>query len=197
MTDQILQNYLSDAIQSFRNYKKLAERALEQVTDEEFFRQIDEESNSLAIIVKHIAGNLKSRWTDFLTSDGEKDFRNRDSEFIAEGDTRESLMQFWEEGWNCLFVALEPLKVEDFEKTITIRQQPHTICEAINRQLTHYAYHIGQITFLAKHFRAAEWKSLSVPKNKSAQFNSFMAEKKDDSRKQVELAQEFTKDLEK
>jgi Protein of unknown function (DUF1572) len=167
------------------------------VTDEEFFRQIDEESNSLAIIVKHIAGNLKSRWTDFLTSDGEKDFRNRDSEFIAEGDTRESLMQFWEEGWNCLFVALEPLKVEDFEKTITIRQQPHTICEAINRQLTHYAYHIGQITFLAKHFRAAEWKSLSVPKNKSAQFNSFMAEKKDDSRKQVELAQEFTKDLEK
>jgi hypothetical protein len=197
MTSQILQNYLSDAIQSFRNYKKLAERALEQVTDEEFFRQIDEESNSLAIIVKHIAGNLKSRWTDFLTSDGEKDFRNRDSEFIAEGDTRESLMQFWEEGWNCLFVALEPLKVEDFEKTITIRQQPHTICEAINRQLTHYAYHIGQITFLAKHFRAAEWKSLSVPKNKSAQFNSFMAEKKDDSRKQVELAQEFTKDLEK
>jgi hypothetical protein len=197
MTDQILKNYLSDAIQSFRNYKKLAERALEQVTDEEFFRQIDEESNSLAIIVKHIAGNLKSRWTDFLTSDGEKDFRNRDSEFIAEGDTRESLMQFWEEGWNCLFVALEPLKVEDFEKTITIRQQPHTICEAINRQLTHYAYHIGQITFLAKHFRAAEWKSLSVPKNKSAQFNSFMAEKKDDSRKQVELAQEFTKDLEK
>jgi hypothetical protein len=196
MTDQILKNYLSDAIQSFRNYKKLAERALEQVTDEEFFRQIDEESNSLAIIVKHIAGNLKSRWTDFLTSDGEKDFRNRDSEFIAEGDTRESLMQFWEEGWNCLFVALEPLKVEDFEKTITIRQQPHTICEAINRQLTHYAYHIGQITFLAKHFRAAEWKTLSVPKNKSAQFNSFMAEK-DDGRKQVELAQEFVKNSEK
>lgn len=195
MTNQILENYLSDAIASFRNYKKLAERAMEQISDEEFFRQIGEESNSVAIIVKHIAGNLKSRWTDFLTSDGEKDFRNRDSEFIAEGDTRESLMQFWEEGWQILFNELGALKAEDFVKTITIRQQPHTIFEAINRQLTHYAYHIGQIAFLAKHFRSADWKTLSVPKNKSTQFNRFMAENKGDSRKQVELAQEFTKDL--
>lgn len=195
MTNQIIENYLSDAIQSFRNYKKLAERALEQISDEEFFKQIDEESNSIAIIVKHIAGNLKSRFTDFLTSDGEKDFRNRDSEFIAEGDTRESLMEFWEESWQILFSELGALKADDFEKTITIRQQQHTICEAINRQLTHYSYHIGQITFLAKHFRSTEWKTLSVPKNKSAQFNSFMAENKDEKRKQVELAQEFNEKI--
>ena len=197
MTDQIIENYLSDAIASFCNYKKLAERAMEQISDEEFFKQIDEESNSIAIIVKHIAGNLKSRWTDFLTTDGEKDFRDRDSEFIAESETRESLMRFWEEGWQILFNELGSLKAEDFVKKITIRQQPHTICEAINRQLAHYAYHIGQITFLAKHFRASEWKTLSVPKNKSAQFNNFMAENKADKRKQVELAQEFNNNLDK
>lgn len=191
MTNQIIENYLSDAIASFRNYKKLAERAMEQISDEEFFKQIDEESNSLAIIVKHIAGNLKSRWTDFLVADGEKDFRDRDNEFVAEVNTRESLMGFWEEGWQILFNELGELKAEDFSKTITIRQQKHTICEAINRQLTHYAYHIGQITFLAKHFKSTEWKNLSVPKNKSSQFNSFMAENKDDERKQVELAREF------
>lgn len=193
MSFQIINNYLSDAIASFRNYKKLAEKAMEQISDEEFFRLIDEESNSIAIIVKHIAGNLKSRWTDFLTSDGEKDFRNRDSEFVAENDTRESLMQFWEESWQILFDNLEPLKPADFEKTITIRSQPHTICEAINRQLTHYAYHVGQITFLAKHFRSAEWKTLSVPKNKSLEFNAFMEENKSDRRKQMELAEKFGK----
>ncbi len=193
MKNQIIENYLTDAIASFRNYKKLAEKAMEQISDEEFFRLIDEESNSIGIIVKHIAGNLKSRWTDFLTSDGEKDFRNRDSEFVAENDTRESLMQFWEEGWQILFDNLEPLNPNDFEKTITIRSQPHTICEAINRQLTHYAYHVGQITFLAKHFRSAEWKTLSVPKNKSLEFNSFMEENKTDRRKQMELAEKFGK----
>lgn len=197
MSDQIIENYLSDSIQSFRNYKKLAERAMEQISDEEFFKQIDAESNSIAIIVKHITGNLKSRWTDFLISDGEKDFRNRDSEFIAESDTRESLIECWEESWQILFSELGVLKADDFEKTITIRQQQHTICEAINRQLTHYSYHIGQITFLAKHFRVGDWKTLSVPKNKSAQFNNFMAENKSDGRKQVELAQEFTKESEK
>lgn len=193
MKNQIIENYLTDAIASFRNYKKLAEKAMEQISDEEFFRLIDEESNSIAIIVKHIAGNLKSRWTDFLTADGEKDFRNRDSEFVAENDTRESLMQFWEEGWQILFDNLEPLTPNDFEKTITIRSQPHTICEAINRQLTHYAYHVGQITFLAKHFRSAEWKTLSVPKNKSLEFNAFMEENKSDRRKQMELAENFGK----
>ncbi len=193
MKKQIIENYLADAIMSFRNYKKLADKAIEQVSDEEFFRQIDEESNSIAIIVKHIAGNQLSRWTDFLTADGEKDFRDRDSEFVTENDTRESLLELWESGWNCLFGALESSTVEDFGKTITIRGQKHTICEAINRQLTHYAYHIGQIVFLAKHFRSNEWKTLSVPKNKSDQFNQFMTENKVETRKQIELAEEFGK----
>jgi hypothetical protein len=193
MKKQIIENYLSDAIAAFRNYKNLAEKAMAQVRDEEFFRLIDAESNSIAIIVKHLAGNAVSRWTDFLTADGEKDFRNRDNEFVTEGDTRESLMQFWEQGWQAVFTALEPLTAADFAKTITIRGQPHTICEAVNRQLTHYAYHIGQITFLAKHFRSSEWQTLSVPKNKSVQFNQFMDENKNDKRKQVELAEEFGK----
>lgn len=191
MKKTIIENYLTDAIATFRNYKKLAEKAMAQVSDEEFFRLIDAESNSIAIIVKHISGNLKSRFSDFLTSDGEKDFRNRDSEFVTYNDTRESLMQSWEEGWQTLFVAIEPLNAKDFDKKITIRQQSHTICEAINRQLAHYAYHIGQITFLAKHFKSSEWQTLSVPKNKSAQFNQFMDENKNDKRKQVELAEVF------
>lgn len=193
MDELIIKNYLSDAISTFRNYKKLADKSIAQVSDEEFFKQIDEESNSIAIIVKHIAGNQLSRWTDFLTTDGEKDFRNRDTEFITENKTRESLLEYWERGWQTLFDALEPLKAEDFSKTISIRSQPHTICEAINRQLTHYAYHVGQITFLAKHFRSSEWQTLSVPKNKSLEFNSFMNENKGDSRKQIELADEFGK----
>jgi hypothetical protein len=194
MTYQIVENYLRDAIESFRNYKKLADKSMEQVSDEEFFKQIDEESNSIAVIIKHISGNQISRWTDFLTTDGEKDFRNRDSEFIVESDTRESLLAYWERGWKVLFAAIEPLNVEDFEKTITIRGQKHTICEAINRQLTHYSYHIGQIAFLAKHFRSKDWKTLSVPKNKSNDFNNFMSQNPDATRKQIDLANEFGKD---
>ena len=172
----IIENYHLDALQSFRNYKKLAERAIEQISDGEFDTTIDAESNSVALIVKHVAGNLRSRWTDFLTSDGEKDFRNRDAEFEMTGDTRESLMNFWNEGWQTLFDNIEPLTVEDFSKTVTIRGEPHTIVEAINRQLTHYAYHIGQIVFLAKHLKSSEWKTLSVPRNKSGQFNQFLAD---------------------
>ena len=174
---ETITNYHSDALESFRNYKKLAERAIEQVSDEEFFYTIDAEANSIAVVVKHIAGNLHSRWSDFLTADGEKPSRNRDMEFELAGDTRESLMQFWVGGWETLFNAIEPLTVEDFSKTITIRGEPHSIVEAINRQLTHYAYHIGQIVLLAKHFRSADWKTLSVPKNKSAEFNQFLADK--------------------
>ena len=174
---EIIKNYHSDAVKSFRNYKKMAERAIEQVSDEEFFALIDAEANSIAVLVKHIAGNALSRWTDFLTSDGEKDFRNRDIEFELIDDTRESLMEFWERGWLALFDNLEPLTVDDFSRTITIRGEPHTIVEAVNRQMTHYAYHIGQIVLLAKHFKSAEWKTLSVPKNKSAEFNQFLAEK--------------------
>jgi len=172
----IIENYHLDALQSFRNYKKLAERAIEQISDEDFATTIDAEANSIALIVKHVAGNLRSRWTDFLTSDGEKDFRNRDAEFEMTGDTRESLMNFWNEGWQTLFDNIEPLTVEDFSKTVTIRGEPHTIVEALNRQLTHYAYHVGQIVFLAKHLRSSDWKTLSVPRNKSGQFNQFLAD---------------------
>jgi len=189
-----LENYLADAIQSFRNYKKLAERAMEQVSDEDFFRQIDRESNSIAIIVKHIAGNQRSRWRDFLTSDGEKADRNRDTEFELIEDTRESLMGFWETGWQTLFDAMEPLTPADLDKKITIRGEPHSIVEAINRQLSHYPMHIGQIVFLAKHLRSADWKTLSVPRGRSAQFNQYLTEKQADGQTKMnplDAASEF------
>jgi hypothetical protein len=175
--DTFIRNYHRDSLESFRNYKKLAERAIGQVSDEEFFAAIDAEANSIAVVVKHIAGNLHSRWADFLSTDGEKATRDRDMEFEMAGDTRESLMQFWETGWQVLFDNVGPLSEDDFAKTVTIRGEPHTVVEAINRQLTHYSYHIGQIVLLAKHFKSAEWQTLSVPKNKSAEFNKFLAEK--------------------
>jgi hypothetical protein len=178
MSNKVLLNYQQDAIQSFRNYKKLAERAFEQVDDDEFFKTIDDEANSIAVIVKHISGNLVSRWSDFLTTDGEKPTRNRDSEFEITQDSRDSLMKLWHRGWQTLFDNLEPLTVSDFSKTVSIRGQEHTIVEAINRQLTHYAYHIGQIVLLAKHFRSTDWKTLSIPKNRSSEFNQFLANKK-------------------
>src|SRR6267378_3330610 len=178
MDQSITQDYLDDALSSFRAYKKLAEKALAQLNDEEYFVTLDEESNSIAVIMKHIAGNMLSRWTDFLTSDGEKPNRNRDMEFVIEPQmTKADLFDFWERGWTCLFSALEPLQPEDFARRITIRGQEHTIVQAINRQLAHYAYHIGQIVFLAKHFRSAEWQSLSVPRNRSAEFNQYLAGK--------------------
>src|SRR5689334_4974829 len=145
MYEEIVSTYHKDAVESFRNYKKMAERAIEQVNDDEFFKAIDAEANSIAVVVKHLAGNLVSRWSDFLTTDGEKPTRNRDLEFEIVEDSRESLMEFWESGWKTLFDNIEPLSIEDFSRTVTIRGQEHTIVEAINRQLTHYAYHIGQI----------------------------------------------------
>ncbi|MGD9561486.1 MAG: DUF1572 family protein [Pyrinomonadaceae bacterium] len=172
-----IENYRADALKSFQSYKRLAERAVDQVSDEEFFLPLDAEANSIAVIIKHIAGNLHSRWRDFLNSDGEKPDRNRDTEFELIGDTRESLMEFWESGWQTLFENIEPLTLDDFSRTVTIRGEPHTVVEAINRQLTHYAYHVGQIVFLAKHFRSTEWKTLSVPRNRSAEFNRFLAKK--------------------
>jgi hypothetical protein len=178
MPDNFTSNYHADALSSFRNYKKLAERAIDQVSDEEFFATIDEEANSIALIVKHIAGNLRSRWSDFLTTDGEKPDRNRDTEFEVIQDTRESLMKFWEDGWKILFGSVESLTPDDFSRTVTIRGEPHTVIEAINRQLTHYAYHIGQIVFLAKHFRSAEWKTLSIAKHRSAEFNERLANRR-------------------
>lgn len=187
-------NYRDDAVQSFRNYKKLAERAMEQVDDAEFFAAIDEAANSIAVIVKHIAGNLRSRWSDFLTSDGEKPDRYRDTEFEIIEDTRESLMLAWDKGWAILFDAIEPLSEADLETKILIRSEPHTIVEAVNRQLTHYSYHVGQIVLLAKHFRSSEWRSLSVPKNRSAAFNAYITEKQESGEttgKGIESAEGF------
>ena len=173
--EAIARNYLDDALKSFRSYKKLADKALAQVSDEEFFYTLDPESNSPAIIVKHLAGNMLSRWTDFLTTDGEKPNRNRDGEFVAPADTtRVALMAHWEAGWQCLFTAIETLQPKDLERTITIRGQVHTVLEAINRQLTHYPSHIGQIILLAKHYRSSEWQTLSVPRHRSAEFNNYL-----------------------
>jgi len=143
-----------------------------QISDDDFFRELSEVDNSLAIIVKHMAGNMRSRWRDFLTSDGEKDDRQRDTEFeIYDNDSKESLMLKWEEGWKLCFKAIEPLKSEDLEMTIFIREEAHTVLEAINRQLTHYAYHVGQIVYLARHFAGTKWQSLSIPKGESDSYN--------------------------
>jgi hypothetical protein len=179
MTNQSLgEHYLEDALKTFRDYKKLAERAFAQTSEEDFFSRIDEESNSIAIIVKHIAGNMLSRWTDFLTSDGEKPDRHRDMEFVMLPETtKEEMLAYLEHGWATLFGAIEPLKPDDLLRTITIRGQDHTVVQAINRQLTHYANHIGQIVYLAKHFKSGDWQTLSVPKNKSAEFNAYLEEK--------------------
>ena len=161
--------FLREAIRAFRAYKKHAEGAFAQLRPEDWFRQIDSEANSVAIIVKHMAGNMRSRWTDFLNTDGEKPDRNRDGEFILDSSTTaEQVSQWWEAGWNYVFDAVEPLTANDLEKKITIRGQEHTVLQAINRQLMHYAEHIGQIILLAKHYRGAEWKSLSIPKGMSA-----------------------------
>ena len=174
-SEAIVQNYLEDAIASLKLGKSLAEKAIAQLKDEEFFVSLDEEANSVAVIMKHMAGNMFSRWTNFLTSDGEKPNRNRDMEFVIEANTtKDDVLDYWERGWACVFAAIEPLTLEDFEKTVMIRGEKHTIVQAINRQLTHYSYHIGQIVFLAKHFRSSEWSSLSIPRNKSAEFNAKM-----------------------
>jgi uncharacterized damage-inducible protein DinB len=159
-------SYLKDSLAIFRQYKKLAEGAMAQVSDEELTTALDGEMNSIAQVVKHMAGNMRSRWTDFLTTDGEKPDRNRDSEFIDPPATREALMAIWETGWDTVWRALGPLEERDLDRTITIRGEPHSVMQAINRQLTHYAYHVGQIVMLAKHFRGAEWRSLSMPKKK-------------------------------
>jgi Protein of unknown function (DUF1572) len=167
------QHYLDDALYTFRYYKQLAERAFAQISDEDFFRTIDDESNSIAVNMKHMAGNMLSRWTDFLTTDGEKPERNRDIEFVMLPETtKEEMLAYWEKGWKVTFDAIEPLTPDDLMRTVTIRGQDHTVVQAINRQLAHYAYHVGQIVYLAKHFKASDWKSLSVPKNKSAEFNA-------------------------
>ncbi|HET9319103.1 MAG TPA: DUF1572 family protein [Bryobacteraceae bacterium] len=164
-------SYLEDSLAVFRYYKNLAEGAIVQVTDEQLYAVLDEEMNSIALVVKHLAGNMRSRWRDFLTSDGEKLDRQRDTEFVDPPPTRAALMQLWEDGWHYLFTALEPLSDVDITRTITIRGEGHSVMQAINRQIAHYAYHCGQIVLLAKHFQHDRWKSLSIPRSKSADFN--------------------------
>ena len=166
--EAIAQDYLDDARKAMRAYKKLAEKAFDQLKDDEYFITLDDESNSVAVMMKHMAGNMISRWTDFLTTDGEKPDRNRDYEFVILPDTtKDDVRAFWERGWQCVFDALDPLQVEDLDKQVYIRGEAHTVVQAINRQLMHYAYHIGQIVFLAKHFRATDWQTLSMPRNRS------------------------------
>jgi hypothetical protein len=171
MAHRFTTSYLEESLAVLRQYKQLAERAIAQVTDEQLLTALDEEMNSIAILVKHMAGNMRSRWTDFLTSDGEKPNRNRDNEFIEPHKTRRELMQLWEEGWARVFSALEPLSDADLTRTVIIRGEPHSVMQAITRQLAHYACHCGQIIFLAKHFQSNRWKSLSIPRNKSEEFN--------------------------
>ena len=194
MNESLAKHYLEDSIASLRAYKKLAEKALEQLNDNEFFITLDQEGNSVAIIMKHMAGNMFSRWTDFLTTDGEKPSRNRDMEFVIDPKTgKDAVLDYWNSGWQCVFNALEPLRAEDLGKKVLIRGEEHTVIQAINRQLMHYANHIGQIVFLAKHFRSTEWKSLSIPRNRSAEFNAQLAEKPGvaDKEKQLDAITNF------
>jgi hypothetical protein len=171
MALKLTASYLEDSTTLFEYYKGLADRAMAQVTDEQLFSLLDQEANSIAIIVKHMAGNMRSRWTDFLTSDGEKPDRNRDSEFVDAPATREALLAVWEDGWSRVFGALAPLTEADMGRTVMIRGEAHTVMQAINRQVAHYAHHVGQIVLLAKHFAGGHWQTLSVPRNRSAEFN--------------------------
>jgi len=171
--------FIDEVFRSLRGHKRLADTAIAQLSDEQFFAVPDPESNSVAIIVKHLAGNMRSRFTDFLTSDGEKPDRNRDREFVMDNDAgRKELLSSWEQNWQLVFDTLNSLQPEDMERTVTIRGEPHSVLRAIHRQVAHYAYHIGQIVFLAKHWKGAEWKTLSVPKGQSEQFNAKMAQKR-------------------
>jgi hypothetical protein len=175
MAHQFSTSYARDSVGVFQYYKKLAERAIDQCPDAGLFTVLDAESNSIGIIVKHMSGNMRSRWTDFLTSDGEKPNRNRDTEFEAPPTTRAELMEMWERGWKLLFGALEQLSDADLTRTITIRTEPHSVMQAINRQVAHYSYHVGQIVYLARHFAGEKWQTLTIPKKKSAEFNRQVA----------------------
>src|SRR5580658_1538060 len=168
-------SYIEDSVDLFRYYKTLAERAMDQVTDEQLYATLDGEMNSIAIVMKHMAGNMRSRWTDFLTTDGEKPDRDRDTEFVDPPATREALLQVWEDGWSRVFRALEPLSDSDLGHTVTIRGEAHSVMQAINRQMAHYANHVGQIVMLAKHFAKDQWQSLTVPRNRSTEFNQSVA----------------------
>jgi hypothetical protein len=175
MALQFTTSYIEDSLALFRQYKRLAEYAMEQVTDEQLQAALDPETNSIAKIVKHLSGNMRSRWTDFLTTDGEKPDRDRDREFVDPPASRKALMDAWGEGWTRLFSALESLSEADLVRTVTIRGEAHSVMQAINRQVAHYSLHVGQIVMLAKHFAQDRWQSPSVAKNKSAEFNRQVA----------------------
>jgi uncharacterized damage-inducible protein DinB len=170
--------YIDEAFRSLRGHKRLADRAMAQLSDEQFFAVPDAESNSVAIVVKHMAGNMRSRFTDFLTTDGEKPNRNRDQEFVISAHaTRAEILDAWEKNWHVVFDALNSLSGDDLAREVTIRGEPHSVLRAVNRQVAHYAYHVGQIVFLAKHWKGPEWKTLSVPKGQSAAIDAAMAAK--------------------
>ena len=168
-------NPIESALGIFKQYKTLADKALEQVSAEEFFRPPEPESNSIAIIVKHVNGNLLSRWTDFLTTDGEKEWRDRDGEFELDKMDRSQLMQMWERSWQCLFSSLEALTPGDLGKIVTIRSEPHSVLEAIHRTMAHISSHVGQIVFIAKMFKSGQWQTLTIAKRKSKEFNETMS----------------------
>lgn len=183
-----MNSYLESSIKQFEYYKNLGDRTFAQLTFEELKREFEEDSNSISIIVKHISGNMLSRWTNFLTDDGEKEWRQRDEEFIDSFKSKEELLTAWSKGWDCLFNAIKPLKTEDLERIIYIRNGGHTVVEAINRQMMHYAYHVGQIVFLGKLAKGKNWQSLSIPKGKSKDYNQGKFAKDKDKR-------HFTEDL--
>ena len=186
-------NYLDSAKKQFEYYKSLGEKTFAQIDDEKLFWQYNEESNSIAMIVKHLSGNMLSRWTDFLITDGEKDWRDRDAEFVNDIPSKALLLEFWKKGWDCLFLALDTLTENDLDKIIYIRNQGHTVTEAINRQLAHYPYHIGQITFIGKMIQDEEWKSLSIPKGNSKSYND---EKFSQEKHQEHFTEEMLRKLE-
>jgi Protein of unknown function (DUF1572) len=165
-------DYLESVKKQFEYYKMLGEKTFAQLSDEQFFWQYNQESNSIAVIVSHLCGNMLSRWTDFLTSDGEKEWRQRDAEFENNIFTKQQVIDQWNQGWQCLFDTLNALKEEDFKKTVYIRNMGHSVTEAINRQLAHYPYHVGQIVFIGKMVCDENWNSLSIPRNKSAEYNA-------------------------
>ena len=175
MAHQFTASYTKDARDLLRYYKRLGDRAIEQCPDANLFTTLDPESNSVAIIVKHMSGNMRSRWTDFLTSDGEKPDRDRDSEFEAPPKTRDEVLAIWESGWQLAFDALAPLTDADLSRTAYIRTEAHSVMQTIHRQVAHYSYHVGQIVYLAKHFAGLDWNALTIPRRKSAEFNAKVA----------------------
>jgi hypothetical protein len=170
--------YLESVLKRFNDYKNLGERTFAQLNDTDMHYQPDKESNSIAVIIQHLHGNMLSRWTNFLTEDGEKEWRQRDDEFEEHPFSKEELINRWQEGWMVLLATISSLKSTDLDKTIFIRKEPHSVLDAINRQVAHISYHVGQIVYLGKHIRSEEWKTLSIPKKGSAAFNEKMMGKK-------------------